>query len=245
MKTKHPTAVDYLTCTEKLLNYGFTKKEVAEAIKNAGLSVRDLTDEKGHENFPNYLKLFEVVKESHSFTVKRYRGEYVKEETTRGWLIRQPATYQGLNHGAILEKLFEKKFPFFSSFKKTVKEKVGLGLDFYEYSSISSIPEELRHLSVKELLSMTKPIEVETEKSLWDLYEMSTGETDYEMYLNTEKGALYVPLTALLKKDFSIIEKRMKEYFGWYYKDNKKELKKSLSILETDTAKKLKQALQQ
>ena len=49
----------------------------------------------------------------------------------------------------------------------------------------------------------------------WQLYEMSS--INYEMYLNTEFGSLYVPIKAIVEKDFSIIEKRMNDYFKFYY----------------------------
>lgn len=69
-------------------------------------------------------------------------------------------------------------------------------------------------------------------------------EKPFEIYIKCDNGcSLYVPLEALEKKDFSIIEKRVKDYFGWYYNtpERKEYLDKELSTLTTETALKLKE----
>ena len=69
---------------------------------------------------------------------------------------------------------------------------------------------------------------------------------DDEIYIKCENGcSLYTPIRALLENDFSIIDKRMNEYWKWYYNspDKREYLEKQLSTLNTETALKLKSIL--
>ena len=50
----------------------------------------------------------------------------------------------------------------------------------------------------------------------WSIYELSDAE-NYEIYMDTENGTLYVPIKALLERNPKIIEERMKSYHKWYY----------------------------
>lgn len=64
---------------------------------------------------------------------------------------------------------------------------------------------------------------------------------NYEIYVETTKGkTLYVPIMALMRKDFSVVKKRMKKYWGDYYRLNASMLKEALSALDTTTAETLR-----
>lgn len=51
-------------------------------------------------------------------------------------------------------------------------------------------------------------------KFKWSVYEMHGEGRDYEIYLETKAGSIYVPVKALLKESSKIIENRMLSYFG-------------------------------
>ena len=72
----------------------------------------------------------------------------------------------------------------------------------------------------------------------YDAYHLDQVDS-YEIYVTTETGVLYLPIKALLEKDFSIAEKRMKTYFGDYYRLNVPLMEKSLAALATPTTEKL------
>jgi len=50
----------------------------------------------------------------------------------------------------------------------------------------------------------------------WEIYELSNAE-NYEIYMHTEYGTLYVPVKALLEGKPELIEERMKSYHKSYY----------------------------
>lgn len=209
--------IDYFKPTEKLLELGFSREQIRAAIDKSGHDIESLTDKKGFENIPKYYKVHEVLNDHYQFTKDVYMGEYKKEVKVWGYLVRIPGQYQGLRHGDILRQLFTDKWPWFSDFKTTVKRQVKSKI-----MRIEDVPEEMQSLPVSEILKMiNEGEEINEQKILWNLYEFhSYGDSDYEMYLKTEHGTLYVPLQALLQSDFSIIEKRMNEYCSWYYNES-------------------------
>ncbi len=59
------------------------------------------------------------------------------------------------------------------------------------------------------------------------------SDTYYEIYIKTESGPfLYTPLEALKQNDFSKIEKRMRDYWSWFHKQNIEKRDKILKVLE-------------
>lgn len=73
----------------------------------------------------------------------------------------------------------------------------------------------------------------------WEIYGIdSTGE-NYEIYLKTSSGSVYVPVKALLAKDKRAIEKRMSDYWSWYYKNHPSKLAEELNQLNSKEATKL------
>lgn len=212
-----PTILDFFKPTKKLIELGFSESEILSAVQKSGNDIESLTDKQGFENIPKWYGAFEILKEHHQFTKKVYMGEYEKEVKVWGYLVRIPGQYQGLKHGDILRQLFTDKWPWFSDFKTTVKRQVKSKI-----RRIEDVPEEMQSLPVSEILKMINEGEkINEQKTLWELYEFHGYEKqDYEMYLKTEHGTLYVPLQALLSNDFSIIEKRMNTYFSSYYNES-------------------------
>lgn len=50
----------------------------------------------------------------------------------------------------------------------------------------------------------------------WEVFAMHGEGSNWDIYMKTKKGSLYVPVKALIKKDPKIIKKRMLDYFESY-----------------------------
>ena len=242
-KTKSIQLIDWLTCKDKLLHH-FTVKEVNKALKDCNITVSDLTDERGFENYPTYMQVFEEISDKYRFTKEKYfhNTDYSKRIDVQGWKIRVKAQYQGLKHGKIIFQLLKNKYKWFDSFYKTTQETKVIKTSDY-LTRLTDIPEKYRHRSINSLLKNPPKEIIKRKQSLWNLYECSSK--DYEIYLETEHGTLYVPISALIKGDFSIIKERMEIYWKWYYNspDRKEFLKKALMPLKSKECKLLKKYL--
>jgi hypothetical protein len=207
---------EWLTGTPELLKLGFTEAEIEKAILDSGNSVDTLTEIKGYQSLPQWMKKYEVVQErGYRYFVEVFHpngGDWKKTEWKTGIGVRQTAQYQGLNHGAILFALFSNKWAWFDTFKN--KEECSIK-KFLSDLPISQIPAEFQNLTPSELRREYLIQKEVKECSQWKIYEMRE---DGEIYLETAAGSLYVPVKALTNNDFSAIEKRMREYLGWYYK---------------------------
>lgn len=224
---------DWLKGLETLKNLGFTVEEIEKAITDSGNNIDTLTDINGFQTFPQYLtnSVYEVVHTSgFSYMKTEYtnaKGKTFKhDEIVRGMGIRQPAQYQGLKHGAILFCLFKNKWSWFDSFTFTKECSIKTALSSLP---INQIPAEYQHMTAAEL-RYENIVKKELQScSRWDIYEIGS-EKHFEIYLkcgenkgangifNTSFDSLYVPIEALVNSDFSIIEERMKSYWGWYNK---------------------------
>lgn len=58
-------------------------------------------------------------------------------------------------------------------------------------------------------------------KFKWEVFQMHGEAENWEIYLKTEFGSLYVPVKALLKKDPKLIIDRMTEYWSMYRHQDK------------------------
>jgi hypothetical protein len=222
MNTQSTTEIKTITLTEwfngtqDLIKLGFTEPEILKAITDSGNTIDTLTEIKGFQSLPSYMKLAEITQErGYKYWVEVYHpngGDYKKTEWRTGMAVRVPAQYQGLKHNTILFALFSNKWAWFDTFKR--KEECSIK-KYLSDLPISQIPAEFQDLTPAQL-KREYLIEKEVKEcSKWTIYEMRA---DGEIYLETESGTLYVPIAALLNADFSLIEKRMRDYWGWYYK---------------------------
>lgn len=81
-------------------------------------------------------------------------------------------------------------------------------------------------------------------------YTMSIYHLDgaKEIYIKCDNGkSLYVPIEAIIKKDYSLVENRMNTYWPSYYNtaDRKQYLDAELATLETETAKALRKTIEE
>jgi len=204
-----------------LLNWGFTEKEITDAIIQSDNTLGSLTDRNGYQNiniFSHWKSPYDILKTNHYFTIKEYKGEFSKDVRVNDFEVRVPGQYQGLKHGEILFKLFSNKYTWFSSFliDKSYKESE-IELDIFGRLDIKKLTDEQKNLSINEILELSEKKDIIKKKSAWDIYELHDYNNSFnEMYLQTESGSLYVPYEAIINKDFSIIEKRMKDYWSKY-----------------------------
>jgi len=109
--------VDWLnTSLYELLLKHYTREEIQNRLLCSGFTVEDLTDLENYRQEPTWLKIKQLVKENHQFTVKEYCGEWSKEITVRGFRYRVKAKYQGLKHSKILRAFLNTSFEWFSGF---------------------------------------------------------------------------------------------------------------------------------
>lgn len=261
-ETKKPISLlEWFNGTEDLLKLGFTEKEIEKAIIESGNNVESLTDIQGFQSFPQYFKRAELVQEKFRYYKTNYINQFGKQyenrEEVTGIGVRVPAEYQGLKHSKILFTLFSNKWGWFNSFTK--QEECSIK-KYLSDLPISQIPAEYQNLTPSELRREYLIEKEMKECSLWKIYEMRE---DGEIYLKTSLGTLYVPIKALANSDFSIIEKRMVDYWSSYYRpnlsgyglnhrgrteeqylaDQQKQLDEHLAILKSPEALKLKKLL--
>lgn len=207
---------EWFTGTPELLKLGFTEAEIEKAILDSDNNVDTLTEIKGYQSLPKWMKKAEVVQESgYRYFAEVYHpngGDWKRTEWRTGIGVRQTAQYQGLKHSAILFALFSNKWAWFDTFKK--KEECSIK-KFLSDLPISQIPAEFQNLTPSELRREYLIEKEVKECSQWKIYEMRE---DGEIYLETASGSLYVPIAALVNKDFPLIDKRMRTYWGWYNK---------------------------
>lgn len=237
--------IDFLKCRKALNELGFTDHSIDTALDQLNITKRDLCDSQGFRGGVwNHIKVKEFDRRGAVY-YKEYKGAYYIDKTEMGeyWLI--PSQYQGLKHGKIIFQLLKNRFNWFDTFNKITIKKIEP--EFNERTRLKDLSEDLYNLTLSEIISMfDKEQEIEEVKSLWSLYEMRDSK-NYEIYLSTEYGSLYVPIIAIINKDFSIIEKRMKEYHGWYSglsgskDDIKEKTNKALLPLQSKEAKQLKE----
>ena len=226
--------IEWFTPTENLIELGFSTEEIETAITESGISLNDLTEEKGFIDIPTWMRKYEVISDKYRYKTKKYQGEWEKKVEVSGYKVRVPHTYQGLSHAKVLYCLFSNRWEWFNKFTTTkeIDKKIWLsGLP------ASKLPDEYKDTPIKKLsYSYIIAKEVETNSS-WSLYEYRK---DYEMYLRTELGTLYVPLKALLDSDIKIVKERMVSYYKGYYDYKDAAYKKAIAPLQSKEFKQLK-----
>lgn len=219
-----PQAIDYLKCRKPLNNLGISDQEIITALNQLNITKKDLCDElhvKIHGNEPKHYQAYEFLKTGIGH-FKEYNGEYVKEYMAKADIYLVPARYQGLKHDKIIHRILSNRFGWFNTFlkdKNYQESETGKYFDILGRLDVNKLPEEYLNLSVAELIAMKKGPLVTKKESAWSLYEMY--DENYEVYLTTEYGSLYVPIKALLDGDSSIIKRRMKSYADSYHDPKK------------------------
>ena len=82
-------------------------------------------------------------------------------------------------------------------------------------------------LTLNEIAALPSPYRISINSSRLKCYSPHTDFENYEFYFELEKeegrkiSSLYLPFQAYKQRDFSLVEKRMKDYFTFYYQSEK------------------------
>lgn len=112
---------------------------------------------------------------------------------------------------------------------------------------MKDIPEELRALTLNEIAALPSPYRITINSPKIKCYSPHTKFKDYEFYFELEKeegrkiNSLYIPFQAYKQRDFSLVEKRMKDYLKFYYYSDALAQKNLDEILNHPLAKKFRQ----
>ncbi len=92
---------------------------------------------------------------------------------------------------------------------------------------MKDVPKELRDLTLNEIAALPSPYQITVNSPKLKCYSPHTKFENYEFYFELEKeeirriNSLYIPFQAYKQRDFSLVEKRMKDYFKFYYHSEK------------------------
>jgi hypothetical protein len=112
---------------------------------------------------------------------------------------------------------------------------------------MKDIPAELRDLTLNEIAALPSPYRITVNSPKLKCYSPHTKFENYEFYFELEKetgrkiNSLYIPFQAYKLKDFSLVEKRMKDYFKFYYHYEKLAQENLDEILNHPLTKKFRQ----
>ena len=112
---------------------------------------------------------------------------------------------------------------------------------------MKDIPEELRILTLNEIAALPSPYRITVNSPKLKCYSPHTKFENYEFYFELEKeeirriNSLYIPFQAYKQRDFSLVEKRMKDYFTFYYHSATLAQKNLDEILNHPLTKKFRQ----
>ena len=151
--------------------------------------------------------------------------------------------YASVVEGEIIRYFLEKKYPHIFRHPKFFRKK-RVEVDGRELP-LSEFIKEYGDITIGEATRRALELaatEREVTASKFAIYSTNYRD-DYEIYLETESGSLYVPLQAIVERDFSFVDQRMRSYFSWYYKDKPQKLKDALAPLGSPEAALLKQLL--
>ena len=70
-------------------------------------------------------------------------------------------------------------------------------------------------------------------ESYFNYYPSSLCSVQDEIYFQiNEEDCIYIPMEAIINRDYAPIKKRMEEYFNWYYQTRPKQRDHTLSLLK-------------
>lgn len=155
-----------------------------------------------------------------------------------------------IKDGDIIHFCLLNNFPILKKFKTKISKKIELLPIQNNFVILKNIPEELKKLTINEILETKQSIIFKKLKSdviCYKCYEKDFNK--YEFYIEINNLTLYVPYLAFKNKDFSLIEKRNIEYWNEYYNcngyhnSNSKKKQEQINLLKSDTALKIKKYL--
>ena len=198
------------TVTQALTNLQYSFRELRE-IKNVTSKGFKLLEHYSVNSFWFNTSETKQVKDGYAWktvTIEKYVF-YVPGNLKFGEIIRECLLLQN----PLLREFNTKKEILFDV-EKFLNESVDLMKD---------VPEELRDLTLNEIAALPSPYPITVNSPKLKCYSPHTDFENYEFYFELEKeesrkiNSLYISFQAYKLKDFSLVEKRMKDYFKFYY----------------------------
>lgn len=202
----------------------FGIETITNALNNLQYSFRELRESKDvtSECF-RHLALYPV----NSFWFNNSETKQVKEYsrwktvTIDKYVFYVPSK---IRFGEIFRECLFLQNPLLRQF--TFKKEIFFDVEKFLNESVNlikDVPEELRDLTLKEIAALPSPYQITVNSPKLKCYSPHTKFEDYEFYFELEKetgrkiNSLYIPFQAYKRRDFSLVEKRMKDYFKFYY----------------------------
>lgn len=144
-----------------------------------------------------------------------------KTVTTKEYVFYVPGN---LKFGKVFRECLFLQNPLLRQFKTTKEVLFDVEKFFNESVDLMrDVPEELRDLTLNEIAALPSPYRITIDSPKLKCYSSHTNFEEYEFYFELEKetgrkiNSLYIPFQAYKQRDFSLVEKRMKGYFKFYY----------------------------
>lgn len=201
----------------------FGLKTVTKAVSNLQYSFRELRESKNvtSSNF-KLLELYPV----NSFWFNNSETKQVKDGY--GWKTVTIDKYVfyvpgNLKFGEVFRECLFLQNHLLREF--TTTKEIGFDVEKFlnEFVSLmKDVPEELRGLTLHEIAALPSPYRITVNSPKLKCYSPHTDFENYEFYFELEKetgrkiNSLYIPFQAYKNKDFSLVEKRMKDYLTFY-----------------------------
>ena len=206
------------------LMYEFGLETVTQAVSNLQYSFRELREIKNVTS--KGFKLLEYYPVN-SFWFNNSETKQVKDGY--GWKTVRTEKYVfyvpgNLNFGEIFRECLFLQNPLLRQF--TTTKEIVFDVEKFLNESVDlmkDVPDELRNFTLNEISALPSPFRITINSPKLKCYSPHTNFENYEFYfeLEKEKGrkikSLYIPFQAYKKRDFSLVEKRMKDYFKFYY----------------------------
>jgi hypothetical protein len=226
----------------------FGLETVTKAVSNLQYSFRELREiknvtSKGFKLLEYYPVNFFWFNNSETKQVKD--GYAWKTVTIDKYVFYVPGN---LKFGEIFRECLLLQNPLLREFtaKKEIVFDVGKFLN-ESVDLMKGIPAELRGLTLNEIAALPSPYRITVSSPKLKCYSPHTKFENYEFYFELEKeegkkiNSLYIPFQAYKLKDFSLVEKRMKDYFKFYYHSEKLAQENLDEILNHPLTKKFRQ----
>lgn len=206
----------------------FGLETVTNALNNLQYSFRELREIKNVTS--RGFKLLEMYPVN-SFWFNTSETKQVKDGY--GWKTVRTEKYVfyvpgNLKFGEIFRECLFLQNPLLREFN--IKKEILFETEKFLNESVDlmkDIPEELRNLTLNEIAALPNPYRITVNSPKLKCYSPHTKFEEYEFYFELERetgrkiNSLYIPFQAYKLKDFSLVEKRMKDYFKFYYHSEK------------------------
>lgn len=201
---------------------------------------KNLIDSYHYKNLLNRMVAFHKIQDKQKYDKFTKQTKMVQE--------LEYYVYSTFSYAKLIEYIFRKRFEFLNQdfyFKNVEKEiNIGGNFNYISYNSINDLPQELKEITVNELLSNPKFKSYKVNVKDFRIHIYTTTEVKpNEMYFNipvtlsdtTKEISIHIDFDAFLNGDWETIKNRTTTYVSKYYGSDKW----AEALFDTDDAKKL------